>query len=381
MSGFTVSPHEECAVEEAVRIVERARRQRDRADPRRPRPRRAAAGHAGARRDQRHAAGDRRPRVGADRHRRRHRRRRRARGRGDALRPDPVRQRGRRHRRTTRWASASRTRSDCRASPGSSSSSVTDGQAAGQARGRGRAGDPTSCRCPPCSACKEGINLPRYPSLPGRLRAKRAAIEQRTSRQWQAEGLRKVGLRVPQRGHASGPRCSARSRRGARAGRAAGRAGGAVMTVLCLVEHGDDGAAADASLRALTLARHAGRVGRGGVAAVLLAAGHRRPAPPARWPPSARPRSTPCTAGDGVRPRGLGRGLAELVVVRRRRRRWWRPAPTGAARCWRTWPRSPACRWRPTASRGPVDVARRLRAGPAPLGGQPARGRRAGRPR
>ena len=43
---------------------------------------------------------------------------------------------------------------------------------------------------------KEGINLPRYPSLPGRLRAKRAAVE-RTEVAWQAEGLRKEVLRVP----------------------------------------------------------------------------------------------------------------------------------------------------------------------------------------
>ncbi len=43
---------------------------------------------------------------------------------------------------------------------------------------------------------KEGINLPRYPSLPGRLRAKRAALEQYQP-PWQPEGLRKRTLRVP----------------------------------------------------------------------------------------------------------------------------------------------------------------------------------------
>ena len=43
---------------------------------------------------------------------------------------------------------------------------------------------------------KEGINLPRYPSLPGRLRAKRAQIEV-VAPQWRAEGLRKDGLRLP----------------------------------------------------------------------------------------------------------------------------------------------------------------------------------------
>ncbi|MGO9080571.1 MAG: electron transfer flavoprotein subunit beta/FixA family protein [Streptosporangiaceae bacterium] len=43
---------------------------------------------------------------------------------------------------------------------------------------------------------KEGINLPRYPSLPGRLRARRAPVERRQP-QWAADGLRKRALRVP----------------------------------------------------------------------------------------------------------------------------------------------------------------------------------------
>ena len=49
---------------------------------------------------------------------------------------------------------------------------------------------------PAVISVKEGINLPRYPSLPGRLRAKRAQIE-RCTPDWQPEGLRKLGLRVP----------------------------------------------------------------------------------------------------------------------------------------------------------------------------------------
>jgi electron transfer flavoprotein beta subunit len=49
---------------------------------------------------------------------------------------------------------------------------------------------------PAVISVKEGINLPRYPSLPGRLRAKRAAIEQSVP-EWHAEGLRKERLRVP----------------------------------------------------------------------------------------------------------------------------------------------------------------------------------------
>jgi electron transfer flavoprotein beta subunit len=43
---------------------------------------------------------------------------------------------------------------------------------------------------------REGINLPRYPSLPGRLRARRAEITAARP-QWQADGLRKEQLRVP----------------------------------------------------------------------------------------------------------------------------------------------------------------------------------------
>jgi electron transfer flavoprotein beta subunit len=49
---------------------------------------------------------------------------------------------------------------------------------------------------PAVISVKEGINLPRYPSLPGRLRAKRAAIEQ-SAPEWRPEGLRKERLRVP----------------------------------------------------------------------------------------------------------------------------------------------------------------------------------------
>jgi len=50
---------------------------------------------------------------------------------------------------------------------------------------------------PAVVSVKEGINLPRYPSLPGRLRAKRAVIE-RSRPTWRAEGLRKQRLRVPE---------------------------------------------------------------------------------------------------------------------------------------------------------------------------------------
>jgi electron transfer flavoprotein beta subunit len=53
-----------------------------------------------------------------------------------------------------------------------------------------------SLALPAVITVKEGINLPRYPSLPGRLRAKRAAVE-RSEPAWAPEGLRKESLRVP----------------------------------------------------------------------------------------------------------------------------------------------------------------------------------------
>jgi electron transfer flavoprotein beta subunit len=49
---------------------------------------------------------------------------------------------------------------------------------------------------PAVVSVKEGINLPRYPSLPGRLRAKRATIETIEPLPGK-DGLRKAGLRVP----------------------------------------------------------------------------------------------------------------------------------------------------------------------------------------
>jgi electron transfer flavoprotein beta subunit len=43
---------------------------------------------------------------------------------------------------------------------------------------------------------KEGINLPRYPSLPGRLKAKKKEIE-RIKPQWRDGGLEKIRLKLP----------------------------------------------------------------------------------------------------------------------------------------------------------------------------------------
>ena len=43
---------------------------------------------------------------------------------------------------------------------------------------------------------KEGINLPRYPSVPGRLRARKKDVERLTP-EWRPDPVTKVGLRVP----------------------------------------------------------------------------------------------------------------------------------------------------------------------------------------
>jgi electron transfer flavoprotein beta subunit len=73
---------------------------------------------------------------------------------------------------------------------------LTDGRLRG-GREHGGAQELFEVPLPAVVSVKEGINLPRYPSLPGRLRAKRAEIAVLRP-QWQADGLRKVGLRVPQ---------------------------------------------------------------------------------------------------------------------------------------------------------------------------------------
>jgi electron transfer flavoprotein beta subunit len=50
---------------------------------------------------------------------------------------------------------------------------------------------------------KEGLNLPRYPSLPGRLKAKKKEIERRKP-EWKDGGLQKVRLKLPEQvGHAT----------------------------------------------------------------------------------------------------------------------------------------------------------------------------------
>jgi electron transfer flavoprotein beta subunit len=49
---------------------------------------------------------------------------------------------------------------------------------------------------PAVVSVKEGINLPRYPSLPGRMRAKKAPVEQ-SAPEWQPDPVLTQALRVP----------------------------------------------------------------------------------------------------------------------------------------------------------------------------------------
>lgn len=53
-----------------------------------------------------------------------------------------------------------------------------------------------SVSLPAVLTVKEGLNLPRYPSLPGRLKAKKKPLERLTP-QWQAPGLAKLRLKLP----------------------------------------------------------------------------------------------------------------------------------------------------------------------------------------
>src|ERR1700680_2390097 len=56
---------------------------------------------------------------------------------------------------------------------------------------------------PPVLTVKEGLNLPRYPSLPGRLKAKKKEIE-RITPQWQDGGLEKIRLKLPEQAETKG---------------------------------------------------------------------------------------------------------------------------------------------------------------------------------
>jgi electron transfer flavoprotein beta subunit len=72
-----------------------------------------------------------------------------------------------------------------------------DGTATARREAAGGGWESFALPLPAVVTVKEGINLPRYPSVPGRLRARKKEIE-RSTPAWAAGGLEKIVLRLPQ---------------------------------------------------------------------------------------------------------------------------------------------------------------------------------------
>lgn len=79
---------------------------------------------------------------------------------------------------------------------GIKSLSVGDGRVAARREAAGGGWETYDVPLPAILSVKEGLNLPRYPSVPGRLRAKRKDVE-RIEPTWSQTGPRKLGLRLP----------------------------------------------------------------------------------------------------------------------------------------------------------------------------------------
>jgi electron transfer flavoprotein beta subunit len=80
---------------------------------------------------------------------------------------------------------------------GIKSMEVSDGRVVARREASGGGWETYDVPLPAVLSVKEGLNLPRYPSVPGRLRAKRKEIE-RSTPDWSSNGTRKLGLRLPQ---------------------------------------------------------------------------------------------------------------------------------------------------------------------------------------
>jgi electron transfer flavoprotein beta subunit len=80
---------------------------------------------------------------------------------------------------------------------GVKSLSVRDGAAFLRREATGGGWETYEVPLPAVVSVKEGLNLPRYPSVPGRLRAKRKEIE-RAEPAWSEHGSVKLGLRLPE---------------------------------------------------------------------------------------------------------------------------------------------------------------------------------------
>jgi electron transfer flavoprotein beta subunit len=77
------------------------------------------------------------------------------------------------------------------------SSGAGDGMIVARREAPGGGWESFELRLPAVVTVKEGINLPRYPSVPGRLRARKKEIE-RSTPAWNTGGLEKIVLRLPQ---------------------------------------------------------------------------------------------------------------------------------------------------------------------------------------
>ena len=177
--GFTVSPHEECAVEEAVRIVEAQGGGEHGPDPRPGGGDRPAARGDGGRHRSRHPARrptavsgmpSRPPRPSSTRSARARQSTARSTSSCSATRPPTPA--------ITRWACGSPSRSTGRSSRASRALEVRDDTIVARREAAGGGWEVYEIPRPAVVTVKEGINLPRYPSVPGRLRARKKEIEQ-----------------------------------------------------------------------------------------------------------------------------------------------------------------------------------------------------------
>ncbi len=80
---------------------------------------------------------------------------------------------------------------------GVKSLALQDGSAFARREAAGGGWETYEVPLPAVVSVKEGLNLPRYPSVPGRLRAKRKDVE-RIQPTWSEHGAVKLGLRLPE---------------------------------------------------------------------------------------------------------------------------------------------------------------------------------------
>jgi electron transfer flavoprotein beta subunit len=80
---------------------------------------------------------------------------------------------------------------------GIKSLTMDDGRVVARREAAGGGWETYEVPLPAVLSVKEGLNLPRYPSVPGRLRAKRKEVE-RVAPKWSSNGVRKLGLRLPE---------------------------------------------------------------------------------------------------------------------------------------------------------------------------------------